>query len=271
MTGLRIAPFTPADLSALPPLRPDGWQDLQPPFRFYLSHRQCLPVKAVAGHLIAGVGAGIVFENSGWLAHIITHPNRRRQGVGTAIVAHIMHTLVDKHGCRSLSLVATDLGRPVYRKAGFTNRAEYAFFNSDTVVDGQPGAEPLIRPLQAEDEGGVLDLDRRVSGEDRAWVLREHLSQGLVYGERSSITGCYLPTLGEGLILAETQAAGRALLGRKIPSAPRIVLPADNTDGVSLLIAAGYRETTRCWRMHYGAPLAWHPASVYARIAGNMG
>ncbi len=271
MSGLRIAPFAPADLAALPPLRPEGWQDLQPPFRFYLSHPGCLPVKALAGHIIAGVGAGIVFENSGWLAHIITHPNRRRQGVGTAIVAHLMHTLVDTHGCRSLSLVATDLGRPLYRKAGFTDRAEYAFFNRDAAAAAQAGAEPMIRPLQAEDEESVLDLDRRVSGENRAWVLREHLSQGLVYGERPTPAGCYLPTLGEGLILAGTQAAGRALLGRKIPSAARIVLPADNADGVSLLIAAGYRETTRCWRMHYGEPLAWRPASVYARIAGNMG
>jgi GNAT superfamily N-acetyltransferase len=269
---MTITPLVENDLPLLSPLQPDGWKDILVPFRFYLAHPQCFPIKAVADGALAGVGVGILFDKTAWLAHIIVHPDFRRRGIGALVVGSLQRKLTHDHGCRTLSLIATDLGRPVYARAGFTDLVEYAFLaRDDSAVPAVP-ENSAIRPYIADDENAILSLDQLVSGERRDWVLREHVSQALVYTTAVGVmAGCYLPTLGEGLILARTPAAGRALLSRKIASSPRIALPAANIDALDLLTKRGYKETMRCWRMIYGAPLAWRPASVYARIAGNMG
>ena len=57
----------------------------------------------------------------GWLYHVAVHPDRQRQGVGRALVTHILETLAAR-GCRKVNLQVVTSNRgvvPFYEALGF--------------------------------------------------------------------------------------------------------------------------------------------------------
>ena len=118
-----------ADLHQLPELQPDGWPDIVPMFKYYLSSDCFHPIKVQEKDLLIGVGAGIVFKGTGWIAHVIVRFDHRRQGVGQKIVEELM-TFLQREGCATISLIATELGFPLYTKAGFSEQTEYIFLTN---------------------------------------------------------------------------------------------------------------------------------------------
>ncbi|WP_051837111.1 GNAT family N-acetyltransferase [Streptomyces sp. NRRL WC-3742] len=65
-----------------------------------------------------------------WVA---TLPERRGRGVARAVVEA---ALAHAHPDRPATLVATSLGEPLYRKLGFTTRADTCWWTGSTVADG---------------------------------------------------------------------------------------------------------------------------------------
>ncbi len=68
--------------------------------------------------------------NTAWLAHIIVDPEYRKRGIGSLIVCQLLDFLKNS-GCETVSLIATELGYSVYKKAGFVEQTEYAFFERE--------------------------------------------------------------------------------------------------------------------------------------------
>ena len=58
----------------------------------------------------------------------------------------------------------------------------------------------------------IMKLDREVSGENREKLLVSYISNALVYLDRNTVKGYYIPGLGEGLIIADTVKAGMELM-----------------------------------------------------------
>jgi ribosomal protein S18 acetylase RimI-like enzyme len=262
-------PVINSDVQGLTALQPDGWLDIRPPFEYYLKTPFCHPVKVVIQNKIAGIGTGISFGATGWLAHIIVSPEFRRQGIGSSIVDYLCQGLKGA-GCETISLIATDLGYPVYTKLGFIVQDEYLVLKRAELL---PQASPSLNIVQltGTEADDVLALDKNISGEDRGKVLAGKLDTYYVYKENQETIGYYLPALGEGLIAAETAAAGIELMKVRCAAAKQSCVPVKNKEGIAFLKNNGYKEMRRARRMIWGKEFPWQSHKVYNWIAGNFG
>jgi len=258
-----------SDLQILGELQPDGWPDIIPSFEFYISSPFCNPVKIITEDRVAGIGAGNTFGKTGWLSHIITHPEFRNRGIAGSIVDHLLNKLKNS-GCGTISLIATEYGYPVYKKAGFKIQSEYSFFERKKPLNNIFQSDKIVRfaDIYRDD---VIALDKKISGEDRSCLLIDKLKNSYVYLEDNRISGYYLPGLGEGLIIADNSEAGIELLRLRCSLSAYTVLPYENNDGISFLKNQGYIETRRVKRMIFGEEFEWHPEKLFSRIAGNFG
>jgi len=267
---MQFETVTSKDLAGIRLIQPEGWSDIIPDFKFYIQSPFCHPIKTEVDGAIAGVGAAITFNRTSWLAHIIVGSSYRNQGIGFQMVQHLLNHL-KKESIETCSLIATDFGFPVYIKAGFKTVTEYTFLKKDSAWIDQPASKNII-PFQEEHRAAVFALDQQISGEQRQSLITRFLNQALVYIENGKVTGYYLPDLREGMIFAQTEEAGLALMNLKYATAEHAVLPSDNTSGIRQLRRNGFIETgKKGTRMILGNELAWQPQKIYSRIGGNLG
>ena len=261
------------DLNLLNALQPEGWPDITRAFQFYCNHHFCHPVKITRNEAIAGIGNAIIFENTAWLAHIIVHPEFRNRGIGSEIV----HTLLEKNrksGIETTILIATDLGAPVYTKAGFRKISEYRYFKKEPVAFNVSADNTDIKPFQSDYFQDVLSLDYYITGEYREALIRELSDQSFVFMKNGSIDGFFVPGFGDGAVYAKTKEAGRALLQFKLAysAVDKITVPAENIDAINFLTDQGFIEIKAAGtRMVFGKGIPWKPEMVYCRMGGNLG
>jgi len=267
---MMIGTLTYDDLSELGHLQPDGWPDIVTDFKFYLASAFCIPVKSTHGNRIVGTGAAIILGDSAWLAHIIVDKEYRNRGIGYSIVGELMNRLKG-FPLRSYLLISTEMGRPLYEKAGFKAVTEYAFFRREEPWNGQTGPG-TVRPYEEAFISDILDLDRKISGEDRGILFGGHLTSSKICVRNHSVVGAYIPDLGEGLIIADTESAGTELMRLKYSVTDKAVLPAENVTGISFLEHNGFvRTPVKGTRMVYGEDVKWKPDKIFSRIGGNLG
>jgi ribosomal protein S18 acetylase RimI-like enzyme len=87
-------------------------------------------VFGVLVHSTSGVGAvgvGYLHEGVGELVHIGTHPAHRGRGLGTAATVAVADELA-RRGADVLSLQATPMGEPIYRRLGFVEIGRYRWW-----------------------------------------------------------------------------------------------------------------------------------------------
>jgi GNAT superfamily N-acetyltransferase len=225
-------------------------------------------VAADAGRVLA-VGQGIVTGETGWIGNVIVRPEARRTGLGTRVTVDLVERL-RAAGCRTLLLVATASGEPVYLKLGFRPTSEYVFLSVPRLALPPSRFLRRLQPPQADE---VLRLDRLATGESRADLLAPHLGSGWAYvAESGRLDGYFLPSLGAGLVVAGERAAGLELLALRHAFFPGdAVVPAANVSALQFLAAHGGRETSRAPRMALGDEPAWRPEWVFARASGYCG
>ena len=267
---MQFGDITFDDLSEVINLQPDGWPDIGPEFEFYIRKKFCYPVKAILESKIVGVGTLIVFDDSAWMAHIIVDQNHRNKGVGSQITQKLVNdgTVMS---VKTLLLIATELGLPVYKKLGFSIVSEYLYFRRDRPWrDFQ--ISPNIIPYKDSFDSIIFELDKEISGENRRLILADYLENSLVFIENNSAIGFYLPDLGEGLILADNSDAGLELMKLKYSKADKAVLPVQNYVGTEFLKQNGFTlSDTKGTRMILGKEIDWKPKQVFSRIGGNYG
>jgi ribosomal protein S18 acetylase RimI-like enzyme len=263
--------FTNKDLQYLDELKPQGWGDIIKPHQFYLSHSFCRTIKVVIDGKLAGIGTGIKHKNSSWLAHIIVHKNYRERGIGKCIVCELVSQLQSDMKINTISLMATDLGFPLYKKVGFREQTDYDFYMKpgDFSVDYQ--LSDSIVPYDNYMEEEVLQIDKNISGEERAGVLKEFLSEASIYRKSGEITGLYIPSLGDGFIGAVKETAGIELLKLKLQNCNKIVIPNENIAAGDFLESIGFIKKEKARRMILGDTFIWKPDCIFNRIGGNLG
>ena len=260
--------FTHDDLDLIPELQPVGWGDITPSISFYTKSSFCFPIKVVVDGEIAGIGTAIIHHAVAWLAHIIVRTGFRKRGIGQFITETLLNSQEVKK-CETVYLIATELGAPVYEKVGFETETEYLYFK-DVKIDNLLMTTQLIYLYEASFKSLVAEMDKTNSSEDRLFHLEPHFQNGYVYSP-GKIEGFYLPTFGDGLIIAINPSAGIELLKLHLQSNNKIAFPKDNLVATNYLNEQGFREFSTGKRMRIGKKRNVKLENIYNRIGGNLG
>lgn len=272
MSDFSIADLGVEDLPALNSIKPDDWTGITEIHEHYLRTASCKCIKVIDKHNeILGIGTGIYFDNTGWLAHIIVSKNHQRKGIGTLIVQDRIKLLREKYNCRTITLTATDQGYPLYKKIGFIEESMFKIMTRPHEYQtGYPRDENIIKADQKCFEE-MLHIDRLTSGENRKGLLKPVLAGGYVYENKGKVQGFYLPQFGDGGVTAITQEAGIALLRERMKEEKKIFIPEENICAYDFLIDNGYIETKKFYRMIFGTAFTHIPQNCYSRIGGFAG
>lgn len=257
------------DIQKLSELQPEGWDDVRPHFSFYINSPFCEPVKITDGGKIAGIGTYIRHRTTAWLAHIIVHKEHRNKGYGFQITNTLLQRL-KKFRIRTIYLIATELGYPVYLKAGFKLESEYVHFKGEC-LSSDIHLSPSIIPFDIRYREDILKLDRTVSGEYRERIITENIGTSHIFLKRDKVKGVYFPAFKDGLIIASNEEAGTELMKLRMTQKDTAGFPAENISALNFLIENGFTRIQNSKRMIYGKHRKWKPGSLYNRISGGLG
>ena len=266
---MTILPLKYGDISLIKDLQPAGWYNIFPIIEYYTRSSFCFPIKITIDKKIVGIGTGIIHNDVAWLAHIIVHPDNRKQGLGKLITETLVESLHSKD-IETIYLIATDLGAPVYEKAGFETETEYLFYKDIKADPGWLPSENII-PYTNELKTQIASLDKQVSGENRMNHVEEHLDGSYVFQRGNIVEGFYLPTFGEGLITSVTPSAGIELMKYRFGTKDSVVFPQDNLAAAKFMEDNKDASFKKAKRMRLGKERRWGPAHIYGRIGGNLG
>ena len=219
---------------------------------------------------IIGTGNVLLKGKIGWLANIIIGEEYRGRGLGFEMTKFLVDFLKSK-GCETQLLIATELGEPVYQKAGFRKVTDYQCFDSE--IDQNIHPVDSIRKLEDSDIKEVCRLDQNANDEDRRHLIKRYYKAGRGYfNPENELLGFYLPNFGRGLVISIDKEAGLELLKLKhSEKGRRTLLPIDNQDGTDFLEKNGFRKGHSCSRMILGKEQKWNPQHVYSYASGYCG
>lgn len=268
---MKIEPFTSDDISSVNPLQPQGWPDISKSFRYYTASTFCTPVKMISGTQIIGTGCIIFYKTTAWLAHIIVSEENRNQGIGQALVRHLLEMGVNR-GISTFLLVGTTMGERVYRKEGFEPVSDYLCYEGLCAESDVRKRPDNVRDCTAGFRKQVLDLDRYVTGENRSELISPYLKDARIVIRNGGLEGFWLPGLGDGPVIAISEPAATDLLNEKLRVKDHIILPEENHNGIAFLESRDWVEKEGVRRrMCLGKPVTWKPEYIYSRIGGNFG
>jgi len=273
----RIRPMLAADIAAATQVILDGgWSDRSVFFEWAVAHPTCFPLVAEADGQVVGTGVATVNGRVGWVGAIFVAEDRRRNGLGSALSLAVVEEL-ERQGCVTQVLIATNEGRPIYERLGFSVHARYVL---ETTPDAAPPPDDgRVRPYAASDFDAIADLDRRATGEDRASILRGFASPetGLVALRGDGTVGAFVVRAswgGRALVASEPDLALALLDARRRASRDKPVMIGifeDNAAGRARLAEAGWTERQGGPRLIRGEPLDWRPDWIYGQFTGAIG
>lgn len=268
----------PADLEpATQAILRDDWGDRRAWFEFTLSQDTCHPIVAELDDRIVGTGVGVRSGRAGWIGTIWVAAELRGHGLGRALTDAVISSLHDG-GVRTLLLVSTEAGRPLYERMGFEVQTWYQILEAPGTT-GLP-RDPHVRPFEAADLAAMTRLDREATGEDRASILRRFASPTttrVVTADDGGLGGFVIraPWGGGATIAPEVGDAMRILDARRAAAGPpgrvRVGLLRENEAGLARLAAEGLQPIWSAPRMIRGEPLAWHPDWIWGQFNHAIG
>ena len=290
--GFRIRPMTADDIDPANALaRAQGWRDRARLYAFVLRVPTCRPLVGTIDGRIVATGLATANGPVGWLGAIIVDSNYRRRGFGRTMTEELIGRL-RADGCQTISLEATEAGRPLYDRLGFRVHCHYIEMDpAGEAVEPAPPPRTRLRRMKAADLPAVSALDRAATGEDRhaaltllaeesGWILED--DSGLPEAEEwlepaPAIRGFLLPSdRGHGAIVAPLFEDGEFLMrlhhfvGRAGPG-PRCGMPDAHGPDLAELAGRGWHDVGRLPRMVLGADPIWRPTWIWGQINSAMG
>jgi predicted N-acetyltransferase YhbS len=275
-----IRPMTPSDVEpAADVLLRGDFGDRRGFFEWSMTQPTVAPFVAEAAGRIVGTGVASAHGPGGWVGVIFVDPSRRRGGLGRRITQTVIDHL-EAGGVRSIVLIASPMGRPLYEQLGFRVFERNVRFTIDGLPPEAAPHDPRIRPFEPADLDAVLRLDRDATGEDRAAVVRELVTPEtaiVALGEDGGVHG-YLaraPWRGGAVIAPDPDDALRLLERRRhatgVSGKAGAGVLSSNEAGRGRLRAAGWTEELGGVRMLRGEPLDWNPNAIYGQFNGALG
>jgi ribosomal protein S18 acetylase RimI-like enzyme len=228
---------------------------------------------------IIGTGVASAHGHAGWVGVIYVDPAFRGGGLGRRITRTVIDHL-EANGVRSMVLIASPMGRPVYEREGFTVLDRQVRFTIDGLSPADTPPDPRLRPFAPRDLAAVLELDREVTGEDRSSVLRElvePVSTTVALGPDGGVRGFLVraPWRGGAVIAPDPDDALRLLERRRhstgVSGKAGAGVLASNEAGRARLRAAGWEEELGGVRMIRGETLDWNPDGIWGQLNGALG
>jgi GNAT superfamily N-acetyltransferase len=289
MTEFEIRELTSNDVDGVGNMAwAGGFGDRRELFRMAIEMTDCRPILAVSEDRPIGTGLGAIHGDVGWVGMIFVEPELRGRGIGRALTVAVCDILQDA-GCRSLVLVATDMGRPVYDRLGFREQTRYHMHPADP-LDAAPVPPPgaSLRQIRTSDIDAIAVLDRCVSGEDRrplikrfaasGWLLEDGPGAGSAAGTAEpSLRGYLLPTYrGNAALIAPRHEDALCLLDLRRHLVPQggtawAGLVTENEAGRRLLAERGRAEWRTFPRMVRGPEPEWRPEAIWGQFNHAMG
>jgi ribosomal protein S18 acetylase RimI-like enzyme len=259
--GVEWRALRPSDLPAAQGLsQAAGWNQTQADWRGYLAFEPDGCLVAEIGGRLAGTATCIRYGDAvGWIGMVLVHPDHRRRGLGTELLARTIRYLTGR-GARSVRLDATPAGRAVYLPLGF--RDEYGVARFEGAATGPlPGADPFMDA----DLPRAADLDEEAFGVRRLGVLSElsRRDPALSFVTRSGggISGFAIAREGReavqlGPFASRDPAAAERLFSAVVSAAGgrRVFLdvPAPNVEAAAIVARHGFRVQRSFTRMVLG-------------------
>jgi len=279
MSTTTIRTMTPADAEpAAAVVLAGGWGDRTLFFRFVTAAGACRPLVAEIDGEIVGTGVGTVNGPVGWIGTIFVAPDRRGHGLGLALTRTVVDVL-EAAGCRTLVLVATEQGRPMYERLGFEVQTTYRTLEAPGLPDAAP-PDGRIRPYRPDDLAAMADLDRAATGEDRRHLLEAFAtaeSARSVVRSDGALGGFVVRApWGGGATVAPDPDDAIAILEarRRAAGADRRVragVLAENEVGYRRLTDLGWIDAWSAPRLVRGAPLEWDPSALWGQFNHALG
>ena len=242
------------------------------------THPECRPFVAEIDGAIVGSGVTTVSGRVAWIGTIWVDPAWRGHGLGTALTQATIGA-AEAAGCRTLLLVATDAGRPLYEKIGFEVQTHYRIFEAPGLAGTVP-SDPRVRAFRMDDLAEMVALDAAATGEDRAHLLRDFAASGstrCLIRDDGRLGGFVVrPPWGGGATVAPDPADAMAILAARRASMSldkrvRAGLLATNEPGIAQLQAAGWTEAWHAPRMIRGVMPPWQPNAIWGQFDHAMG
>jgi GNAT superfamily N-acetyltransferase len=265
----RIRPLRPADLDATLAVNAAvGWHHRRPLFDFYGARDDSALFIAERDGEIVGTAGATLFPGpalTGWVHGIVVRPERQRTGLG----ARLTETAIAWLHARSVAavlLLATDAGRPVYERLGFTAGERYGLFPWPGTSGPEPGV--TVERMQAQHRSAVHALDREATGEDRGGFI-DTLAAGVWVATRGAeVLGFHLACpWGGGPTIARDAATGLRLLRLAASVQPAttrgVGIPEPNTAAVQYLAGLGISAERHVTRMWLGAAPRWRAEMIF--------
>jgi GNAT superfamily N-acetyltransferase len=278
MADALIRAMTAADVGpAAEMIRQGEWGDrsvfLEWAVEFPPSH---LFVAEDAGRI---VGTGIATANGpvGWVGTIFVVPDRRREGLGDALTRAVIADL-ETRGCRTLNLMATDAGRPLYERLGFEVQSPQLFFTAAGLAPNE--TDDGVLPFDPTMLQGMITLDRLATGEDRSAVLARMASQEssrVLLGADGALSGFLIraPWGGVSLVAPEADDAIRLLEWRRrqagVDHPVFAGFPDAGDSRRARLLREGWTLAGAGTRMIRGERLEWNPDWIWGTFSGALG
>jgi GNAT superfamily N-acetyltransferase len=247
-------------------------------FSFYAASRLCRTFVARddEGRVVA-TSVATRYRSTGWIGHVFVRADLRGNGLGTRMTM-VAQDVLQRAGCERIVLAATKLGRPIYERLGYVVESSYHEMRGTALpktVELSPG-----RPLLPTDRPGLIEMDRQISGSDRAPIVRafQDFAWGLV--KDGHLTGAVIPVPWGGAAAAllpgagalETAAFVRLIRAVGSTGSEVMVYPTDeNHQAIELLTEQGFEELRTVPRMVLGKRSDWMPSAVWNPLSLGLG
>ena len=216
---------------------------------------------------------------------VLTDPAYRGRGFASRLLERALADLRER-GMESIRLDATELGRPVYEKFGFT--VDFELQRWDGVVAAGERAEipndAKLRDARADDLPAIVELDRRASGCDRGKFLArlraDESLPGAIAEYSGHPVGFVLQRPGEiavqvGPLGATNEATAELLLRHSLSRTcglrTFVDLRSDSSGLISLLQSAALGTKRAFQRMTLGNKIAEPGASTWVSSGPEKG
>jgi len=228
------------------------------------------------------VGSGIAYGPLGFVGNMVVDAAHRRRGIGSAVLDAVTGFL-EGAGCGRIELNATDQGRPLYERHGFTSIGTSATTRIPRTTTLTPDATTAVRGAKPVDLDSLAEYDRQRFGGDRRMILAVLLGDPaarVVIAERGAVTAGYaciqnLPSR-VGPMLADDPRVAETLLIEAFAHQPatdalRLNLPPNNAPGAEWLRGLGVDVEPWDGRMARGPQVPRRDETVYGMAFGALG
>ncbi|MEU1617373.1 GNAT family N-acetyltransferase [Streptomyces sp. NPDC005722] len=250
--------LTPADLPACSALAVSrGWGAEEHKWRFLLTHGTGYGVDAPDGDGLAATTVLTRYEGGlAAVSMVLVAARYEGRGLGRRVMTHVLAEAGDD----TVTLHATERGRPLYEKLGFraigtvvTHRGRFAApAPAATAAPSGPAGAPEPRPFTEADLPALLALDAEAFGADRSPLLRDlpRFAERVVVaaGEDGALTGYAAAWLNADTLVVGPVVAGDAGTARRLVTA----VARDAGTPVRLDLRTGTPDALDGWAAEHG-------------------